>query len=125
MEPNFELNNLRLLHDAEEVEIEVDATPAQPHRVVVWIVTVGCKPYVRSVNGGEGHWYQLLLAKSVATLHADDRVIRVRAVPISDSDTQAEISVEYLRKYAQYPQDAAWMVAPKVCATTLRLEPTL
>jgi len=124
VEQQFKPSHLQLFNDVEEFELEVDSAPSlQPHRAVLWVVTVDSKPYIRSVNGQHGHWYETLLATSLATIRTQDELLHIRAVPVSDDDTRAQVSREYLRKYAQYPQDAAWMVAPEVSATTLRLEP--
>ena len=62
MSQHFDLNELQLLNDAEEVEIETKIVQEQQDRRVIWIVVVGSHPYVRSVNAKQGHWYQELIA---------------------------------------------------------------
>lgn len=123
MDTQFDQSHLQLLSNAEEIVLELDSPPQDCHQVVLWVVAVGSKLYVRSVNGQQGHWYQRLLTQSQASIRAADQVLRVRAVPVSDQNTWTQVSCEYLRKYAQYPQDAAWLVTPDIVATTMRLEP--
>ena len=123
MSQHFDLDELRLLTDAEEVEIETEIVQEQQDRRVIWIVVVGSHPYVRSVNAKQGHWYQELIAKSAGAIHASGRRIPVRAVPVSDAETLMQVSEAYVRKYPHYPDDVAWLIGPEVLPTTLRLEP--
>lgn len=120
----FDPQALRLLHESEEIEIEAEWPDThEKHRVTVWIVVVGANAYVRSVNGEQGHWYRQLSANPCAAIYAEERRIPVRAAPVGDSELQLEVSKAYVRKYAQYPHDVAWIVGPKVTTTTLCLEP--
>ena len=126
MSEHFDQRALQLLDDAEEIEIETRIEPADkgvPQRTVLWVVVVGADVYVRSVNGEQGHWYQHLTANPAAAIYADDERMPVHAAPVSDTEVQLKVSAAYLRKYAQYPQDVAWIIGPSVLATTLRLEP--
>jgi len=123
MSQHFDLDELRLLNDAEEVEIETDIVQEQQDRRVIWIVVVGSHPYVRSVNAKQGHWYQELIAKSAGAIHASGQRIPVRAFPVSDAETLMQVSEAYVRKYPHYPDDVAWLIGPEVLPTTLRLEP--
>ena len=115
-------DNVRLLSEAEEIEIETVPSGAQTHRATIWVVVVDSKVYVRSANGEQGHWYQELTANPVGAVYADGRRIAVRAVPVSDSTIHSQVSEAYKRKYAEYPQDVAWLLRPDVLPTTLRLE---
>jgi hypothetical protein len=121
MGEHFGPDDLRVLTNVEEIEIET--VQEQQHRRTIWVVVVGSDAYVRSVNGEQGGWYQELVAKPVGAVYADDQRIPFHAVPVSDAETQSQVSVAYLRKYAQYPHDVAWIVGPKLLPTTLRLEP--
>ena len=126
MNKHFDQRELRLLQDAEEIEIETGTEQSEtgmPQRTVLWVVVVGEDVYVRSVNGEQGHWYQHLTANPAGVNYADDRRMPVHAAPVSDTQLQLKVSDAYLRKYWQYPQDVAWIVGPAVLATTLRLEP--
>jgi hypothetical protein len=123
VDTQFDRNHLQMLSDAEEIVLELDSAPQDLQQVVLWVVAVGPNLYVRSVNGQHGHWYQKLLTESQASIRAEDQILPVRAVPVSDQNTWTQVSCEYLRKYAQYPQDAAWLVTPEIVATTMRLEP--
>jgi hypothetical protein len=120
---SFSPDDLRLLEHIEEIEVEPETVQEEPHRRTIWVVVVGSDAYVRSVNGKQGHWYQELVAKSACSIYADDRRIPVQAVPVSDAEIQAQVSAAYVRKYAMYPHDVAWLVGPEVLPTTLRLEP--
>lgn len=126
MTQHFDQRELRLLHETEEIEIETSAPGSDPEglqRAVLWVVVVGEDVYVRSVNGEQGHWYQHLTKDRAAVIYADERRMPVRAAAVSDTQLQLKVSEAYLRKYAQYPQDVAWIIGPGVLATTLRLEP--
>ncbi len=122
MRESFGPDDLRLLNDIEEIEVEIDTMQEQQDRKIIWVVVVGSDAYVRSVNGEQGHWYQELLAKP-CSVYADDQRIPVQAVPVSDAETQGQVSVAYMRKYWQYPHDVAWLVGAEVLPTTLRLVP--
>lgn len=78
-----------------------------------------------TVGGEQGHWYQHLTANPVGAIYADDMRLPIRAAPVFDTQLQLKVSEAYLRKYWQYPQDAAWIITPAVLATTLRLDPEL
>ena len=123
MSQHFDLVELQLLNDAEDVEIETEIVQEQQDRRVIWIVVVGLHPYVRSVNAKQGHWYQELIEKSAGAIHASGRRIPVRAVPVSEVETLMQVSEAYVRKYGHYPDDVAWLIGPEVLPTTLRLEP--
>lgn len=123
MGQHFDLDELQLLNDAEEVEIETEILQEQQDRRVIWIVVVGSHPYVRSVNGKQGHWYQELIAKSAGAIHVSGRRIPVRAVPVSDAETLMQVSEAYVCKYPHYLDDVAWLISSEVLPTTLRLGP--
>jgi hypothetical protein len=107
----------------EETEIEIEPVRNQETRRVIWIVVAGGDAYVRSVNSRRGRWYQELIATTVGTIYADGHRIQVRAVSVSDAQTQARVDTAYLRKYVQYLDDVAWLLSSEVRPTTLRLEP--
>ncbi|MGD0491290.1 MAG: DUF2255 family protein [Steroidobacteraceae bacterium] len=126
MSKHFDQSQLRLLDDVEEIEIETRTGLLEtdtPQRTVVWVVVVDEDVYVRSVNGELAHWYQHLTANPVGAIYADDRRLPIHAAPALDPQLQLRVSEAYLRKYRQYPQDAAWLIVPTVLATTLRLDP--
>ncbi|MGA2839781.1 MAG: DUF2255 family protein [Steroidobacteraceae bacterium] len=126
MGQHFEQHELRVLDDCEEIEIEILREDTQePHRATLWVVVVGNDAYVRSVNGADAHWYQHLIGKLTGTIHANDKHIPIRAVPVDDAEMRVQVSEAYQRKYVLYPQDVAWIVGPEVQRTTLRLEPKL
>jgi hypothetical protein len=122
MDHQFEQHELRLLDEIEEVEIETVRSDTQkPHNVTIWVVVVGPNVYVRSINGAQAHWYRQLHEQSCGTIHANDRKIPIHAVPVLDEPTQSLVNDAYRRKYELYPQDVAWIVAPEVQRTTLRV----
>jgi hypothetical protein len=123
MSKHFGVDELGLLHESEEIEIETGNVQEDKDRRVIWVVVVGPHPYVRSVNGKQGHWYQELIAKSAGAIHASGRRIPVKAVPVSDVETLTQVSEAYVHKYPHYPDDVAWLIGPEALQTTLRLEP--
>jgi hypothetical protein len=125
MGEHFNPDELQLLKETEEIEIETVATDTQEnHRATIWLVTVGPDVYVRSANGMEGLWYRQLTASGAGAIHAENKRIPVCATRVSDPELQCEVSEAYLRKYAPYLHDVAWLVLPEIAGTTLRLEPS-
>jgi len=118
----FDVTELRLLEETEEVEIEtVVSASRERHRTPVWAVVVGPHVYVRSVNGLQGHWHQHLRNHPQGAIHAEDKRIPVRAESVSDQKLLHQVSEAYMSKYVQYPQDVAWIISPPIVATTVRL----
>jgi hypothetical protein len=125
MGEHFDPDELQLLNEADEIEIETHATESQEsHRATIWLVTVGPEAYVRSTNGTEGLWYRQLTANGAGAIYAENKRIPVRATRVSDAEVLREVSDAYLRKYAPYLHDVAWLVLPEIAETTLRLEPS-
>lgn len=124
MKTYFDERALRLLDETEEIEIETRVPNTHDvHRATLWVVVVGSDVYVRSANGEQGHWYQELTANPAGAIYADEERLPIHAAPVADTELQLKVSEAYLRKYAQYPHDVAWITGPAVLATTLRLEP--
>jgi hypothetical protein len=118
MPKRFSPDVVEQLAALEEVEIE----PAGRPRTIIWIVVAGGDAYVRSVKAEKGKWYRAIRADPLATLHAAGRAFPVRAVPITDGETNVKVSEVYLQKYAADPW-APPIVRAEVLPTTLRLEP--
>jgi hypothetical protein len=116
----FDANVLRELRDLREVAIRTEKHPDDA--VVIWVVAANDEVFVRSVRGSKGHWYRDLAAGGSATLEFAGRRLDVQALPVSDADTIARASREYLRKYQPSPYAQSIMRA-EVLPTTLRLEP--
>lgn len=119
----FPSNELELLNDAEEIQIEVESTDGTRHQTTLWVVVDDHCAYVRSVEVSPGRWHRDLSITSCGTVCTENRRLSVRAVPVADGATQARVSCAYLRKYAHFPQDVAWITNHKLEPTTLRLEP--
>ena len=122
----FARDVLELLRDVEEVQIEPRSSDgASKGPVTTWVVTTGDDVYVRSYRGPRGRWYQALLAHPEGVLHVGPREVPFRAVHINDSDTIAQASEAYRRKYARkWSKETADMLVEEVLPTTLRLEPS-
>ena len=116
----FDANTLRDLHDLREVSIRTEKHPDSA--VVIWVVVADDEVFVRSVRGSKGRWYRDIAAGGSATLEFDGHRLVVQAVPVSDADSIARASREYLRKYETSPY-AQSVVRAEVLPTTLRLEP--
>ncbi len=114
---------LERLAKSDKIEIETRASPYGPvQRTPIWVVAVGDDVYVRSWRGANGRWYQQVTANPNAVVHVGLKYIPVRAVPVRDEDTIAQISNAYLKKYARLPYAVA-MLQPETLSATLRLEP--
>jgi hypothetical protein len=116
----FDENTLRELRDLREVSIRTEKHPDTA--VVIWVVVADDEVFVRSVRGSKGRWYRDLATGGSATLEFAGRRLEVQAVPVSDADSIARASREYLRKYETSPY-AQSVVRAEVLPTTLRLEP--
>src|SRR5271169_147819 len=116
----FDANTLRELRDLREVSIRTEKHPDSA--VVIWVVVDDDEVFVRSVRGGKGRWYRDLAAGGSATLEFAGRGLAVQALPVSDADSIARASGDYLRKYQSSPY-AQSIVRAEVLPTTLRLEP--
>jgi hypothetical protein len=116
----FDANTLRELHDLREVAIRTEKHPDSA--VVIWVVVADDEVFVRSVRGSKGRWYRDIATGGSAALEFAGRQLAVQAVPVSDADSIARASREYLRKYETSPY-AQSIVRTEVLPTTLRLEP--
>jgi hypothetical protein len=116
----FDAEIVRELRDRQEVAIRTEKHPDDA--VVIWVVAANDEVFVRSVRGSKGRWYRDLAAGGSATLEFAGRRLDVQALPVSDADTIARASREYLRKYQPSPYAQSIMRA-EVLPTTLRLEP--
>jgi hypothetical protein len=116
----FDADTLRELRDLHEVAIRTEKHPDSA--VVIWVVVADDEVFVRSVRGSKGRWYRDIATGGAATLEFDGRRLVVQAVPVSDADSIARASREYLRKYETSPY-AQSVVRAEVLPTTLRLEP--
>ena len=116
----FDADTVRELRNFKEVAIRTEKHPDSA--VVIWVVVADNEVFVRSVRGTKGRWYRDLATGGSATLEFAGRQLAVQAVPVSDPDSTARVSREYLTKYQQSPY-AQSMVRAEVLPTTLRLEP--
>jgi hypothetical protein len=116
----FDADTLRDLRDLREVSIRTEKHPDSA--VVIWVVVTDDEVFVRSVRGSKGRWYRDIATGGPAKLEYDSHRLVVQAVPVSDADSIARASREYLRKYETSPY-AQSIVGAEVLPTTLRLEP--
>src|SRR5262245_10987986 len=116
----FDADILSELRDFREVAVRTEKHPG--NAVVIWVVVADDEVFVRSVTGSKGRWYRDLATGGPATLEFAGRRLEVQALPVSDTDSIARASREYLRKYQPSPHAPA-MVRAEVLPTTLRLEP--
>jgi hypothetical protein len=117
----FDPAHLALLAASEEVEIETTASDGTTHRTTIWIVVADDAPYVRSVRGESGRWYQEALARPAVTLHVGPLALPCRAVPVTSPTEQEACSRALRAKYRGDPSLPS-MLRPSVVPTTLRLE---
>ena len=125
MKGSFDPETLQLLDETKEVRIETRRDEDAPaHRTMIWVVTVDGDVFVRSVRGDRGRWYREVSAHPSAALHAGDRRIPVRAVPVTDEPTVGAASEAYRGKYGRTsPGSTRAMLLPETLPTTLKLEP--
>lgn len=122
MPKQFDENVLNQLVTTEEIEIETRSATGRTHRTIIWVVVVDHEVYGRSFRGGNGRWYQEIVANPNAAIHVDGQRLAVHAVPVTDEAIISRVSSEILRKYRGSPS-ANSMVRAETLPTTLRLEP--
>ena len=125
MNGSFDAEILQLLDQTKEVQIETRRDEDAPiHRTIIWVVTVDGEVFVRSVRGEKGRWYREVSRNPDAALHAQDRRIPVRAVPVRGETTVGAVSDAYRDKYGRTsPGSTRAMLRPETLPTTLKLEP--
>jgi hypothetical protein len=113
----FDTETLQLLGETEEIRIETRRDEISPaHRTTIWVVTVDGSVFVRSVRGEKGRWYRKVSANPSAALHADDRRIPVRAVPVTDEQTIEAVSEAYRSEYGRtWPGPSGPCCDPRPC----------
>jgi hypothetical protein len=116
----FDADTVRELRNFKEIAIRTEKHPDSA--VVIWVVVADDEVFVRSVRGSKGRWYRDLAMGGSATLEFAGRQLAVQALPVSDPDSTARVSREYLTKYQPSPY-AQSMARAEVLPTTLRLEP--
>ena len=123
MATTWEDGAVMLVAEIEEIDVESGASAAEPAvRRTIWVVVVDGVVYVRSVTGVGGLWYQAVLARPDGLIHAGDVTLPMHASHVTDPDVIAQVSAEYLRKYAG-SEWAPPMAEPKTLPATLRLDP--
>src|SRR5918993_4159314 len=112
MNGHFDPETLRLLNEAQEVDIESRQEEGSPtHRTIVWVVVMNGEVFVRSVCGAKGRWYREISANLTGALQAGDQRIPVRAAPAPDGPTTEAVSDAYRSKYErEWPGPMAAMV---------------
>ncbi|HZD22819.1 MAG TPA: DUF2255 family protein [Acidimicrobiia bacterium] len=112
------VEQLALLDETKEVRIDTGG----PVTTIIWIVVSAGDPFIRSVQGEDGIWYQRVRANPrVAIVVGDDR-IEFDAIHVDDSAVIDAVS-DALR--AKYPPGGSLdrMTRDEVLNTTLRLSP--
>jgi hypothetical protein len=111
MNGHFDPETLRLLNEAQEVDIETRQEEGSPtHRTIVWVVVMNGEVLVRSVRGPKGRWYHEISANPTGALQAGDQRIPVRAAPATDTPTTEAVSDAYRSKYErEWPGPTAAM----------------
>ena len=88
----------------------------------IWVVVVDGDAYVRSYRGESGAWYRQARSDGQATIGVDRRAIKVGVEPVSDDETNRQVSDAFRAKYsARSPGPTETMVNDEVSRTTLRL----
>lgn len=123
--PAFDADTLARLRGAREVRIETTKLGGVgSRRVIIWIVVVGERPYVRSYKGPDGLWFRETVRRPDVVIHAEDQAIPVRAVPATDGPTVEAVSQAFRDKYGnRSPGSTQMMLEPSTLETTLRLDP--
>jgi hypothetical protein len=119
---NWDPSTVRLLADAEEVDIVVPSPDRPEVRAPIWIVAVDGDLYVRSWKGDAGIWYRRALRYGTGRVVGAGREYPVRFVAAAEPGVNARIDEAYRRKYGSSSYLEA-MVRPPAAKTTMRLDP--
>ena len=101
---------LHHLADVEEIRIGFRRLDGSTRSVPIWVVQVGDHIYVRSVRGPKGGWHRRLRANPDGEVRDGEHRHLVRAEPVTDADTLAEVTGAHATKYGGQPicAAAAW-----------------
>lgn len=113
---------LQHLADVQEISIGFRRPDGSTGSTPVWVVRVGDDVFVRSMNGPSGGWYRRLRARPDGEVREDDHVHPVRAEPVADEGTLAEVTRAYATKYADSPYVQP-LLSEAAARATLRLTP--
>lgn len=103
-----------------------------PHRedgsrtagTTIWVVVVEGHPYLRSVRGEAGRWYQTILRSRRATLTAADTEFECTIEPVDDAEINRKVDAALRDKYhSRAAGPTASMLKPEVVKTTMRVLP--
>src|SRR5258708_30680232 len=98
MPKHFDANMLKQLTNTEEIEIETRSPTGRTRRTTIWVIVDDNDVYVRSLHGGNGHWYQNITAKPDAAIHIDRRPLAVHALSLPAEALISRLSSHYVNK---------------------------
>ena len=96
-------NALQHLADVDEIEIAFRRPNGSTGSTPIWVVQVGENTFVRSIRGLRGGWYRRLLADPDGEVRDGGHAHPVRAEPVADERTLAEVTAAYAAKYGRSP----------------------
>ena len=124
---SWSLDDLDQLGGAGEVEVSSvrrDGSLSRPR--TVWIVCVGDRLYLRSVNGPDAAWYRLARTFHQGRIEARGVARDVTWIDVNATehpDVDRAIDAEYARKYQGSTAAIAHINSPLARTTTMRVEP--
>lgn len=119
----FAEQTLRLLDQAQEVEVATARPDGALRRTTIWVVVEGGEVFIRSFRGDRALWYQAALdVPEQVALIVDGRHVPVRALPAVDEQSIERCSRGLELKY-RGDRAVPQMVGANALRTTLRLEP--
>ncbi len=117
---SFDTETLEALARQREITIYTSSETGE-HATTIWIGVADDTPFVRSVRGDEGHWYQRALKNPNVRLVAGGHNVDVVAIPARDRESIARADEAFKGKYPTSRSLDA-MLLPTVSHTTMRLE---
>jgi hypothetical protein len=115
-------NALQHLADVEEIDIAFRRPNGSTGSTPIWVVLVGEDVFVRSIRGLRGGWYRRLLADPDGEVRDSRHAHPVRAEPVADEGTLAEVTAAYRAKYGGSPYVQPLLEEANVPGT-MRLQP--
>lgn len=118
-------DELKKIEIAEELKIASfrhDGTLRKP--VIIWVVRVGDKLYVRSVNGRTSAWFRGVQSRHEGQIRAGGVVKDVIFVEEPDPNINDQVDAAYATKYRRYAASIINSInSPDARAATIRLVP--
>jgi hypothetical protein len=120
----FDPEVLERLRATPEVVLRVTRPDGSTSTRSLWVVVEAGMPYIRSLSGTDGVWYQQVRDGAKGALIVSGHEVPFDVVHVDDPQVWDRVSQAYRNKYlAQWPDWAEHFAGEATAGTTLRLRP--